>query len=111
MDHNIDRAVTEGLRLRGVDVLTAYEDGRHEAADPEVLTRATALGRVLFSADVDLIVEARRRQHAGEPFAGVIFVRQRRVGIGQQIEDLELLAKASEPKDLRGTLFFLPLGQ
>jgi hypothetical protein len=27
MDHHVPRAVTLGLRLRGVDVLTAYEDG------------------------------------------------------------------------------------
>ena len=26
MDHNVPRAVTVGLRLRGVDVITAYED-------------------------------------------------------------------------------------
>jgi hypothetical protein len=27
MDHQVERAITSGLRLRGVDVLTAYEDG------------------------------------------------------------------------------------
>ena len=25
-DHNVNRAVVQGLRLRGVDLLTAYED-------------------------------------------------------------------------------------
>jgi hypothetical protein len=27
MDHHVQRAVTEGLRRRGVDVVTALEDG------------------------------------------------------------------------------------
>lgn len=109
MDHNADRAVTEGLRLRGVDVLTAYQDGTHEAEDPELLDRATALGRVLFSTDADLLVEARRRQRIGEPFAGVVFARQSRVGIGTQIEDLELIAKAAEPAELANSVLLLPL--
>jgi hypothetical protein len=34
MDHHVPRAITVGLRLRGVDVLTAYEDGQSELADP-----------------------------------------------------------------------------
>lgn len=75
-DHNISRAITQGLRLRDVDVLTAFEDGAHLLPDPELLDRATALGRPLFSSDEDLIVEARRRQREGVPFAGVIFAPQ-----------------------------------
>ncbi len=27
MDQHVPRAITEGLRLRGIDVTTAYEDG------------------------------------------------------------------------------------
>ncbi len=49
MDVHVRRAVTDGLRLRGVDVLTALEDGAAELEDPALLDRATELGRVLFS--------------------------------------------------------------
>ena len=49
MDVHVRRAVTAGLRLRGVDVLTAQEDGNRELLDPELLDRATELGRVLFT--------------------------------------------------------------
>lgn len=55
MDHHVRRAVTEGLRRRGVDVLTAREDGRATAKDEKLLARATALDRVLFSQDDDLL--------------------------------------------------------
>jgi hypothetical protein len=29
MDHNVSSAITNGLRSRGVDVITAYEDGAY----------------------------------------------------------------------------------
>ncbi|HEY4564743.1 MAG TPA: DUF5615 family PIN-like protein, partial [Thermoanaerobaculia bacterium] len=40
MDENVPRAITGGLRLRGIDVLTVQEDGLSGLADPEVLDRA-----------------------------------------------------------------------
>jgi hypothetical protein len=40
MDHNVVRAVVEGCRGRGLDVLTAFEDGWHERSDTEILERA-----------------------------------------------------------------------
>lgn len=51
MDHHVPRAITIGLRLRGVDVITAYEDATGGLADPELLDLAVQLGRVLFTYD------------------------------------------------------------
>ena len=33
MDHHVPAAITDGLRSRGVDVLTAFEDGTAEFED------------------------------------------------------------------------------
>jgi hypothetical protein len=33
LDHNVVRAVTEGCRLNGLDVLTAFDDGWHQESD------------------------------------------------------------------------------
>ena len=55
MDEHVHRAITSGLRLRGVDVLTAQEDGRRKTADSLLLDRATELQRVLFSQDEDFL--------------------------------------------------------
>ena len=49
MDVHVPAAITRGLLLRGVDVLTAQIDGTTELPDPDLLDRATELGRVLFS--------------------------------------------------------------
>lgn len=54
MDVHVRRAVTVGLRLRGVDVVTAQVDNAGGMPDDELLRRATELGRVLFSQDDDL---------------------------------------------------------
>lgn len=107
-DHNVSRAIAQGLRLRGVSVLTAFEDGAHARTDAEILDRATATGRVLFSADVDLIVEARQRQTTSVPFSGVVYASQR-LAVSLCIEQLELLAKAGERSDFMNSLVFLPL--
>ena len=81
MDVHVHQAITTGLRLRGVDVLTAHEDGARRLSDSELLDRATALGRVLFSQDEDLLGEAARRQQGGETFAGVIYAHQLKVSM------------------------------
>lgn len=108
-DHNVRRPILEGLRLRGVDVLTAFKDGSHRLEDPELLDRATLLGRVLFSNDDDLLAEATRRQRATLDFAGVIYAHQQDLSVRDCIDQLELVAKACDPEELRGRVLFLPL--
>ncbi|MBZ0319061.1 MAG: DUF5615 family PIN-like protein [Anaerolineae bacterium] len=109
MDHHVPRTITVGLRLREVDVITSLEDGTNELDDPALLERATALGRVLFTQDDDLLAEASRRQKAGIPFEGVIYAHQLYVSIGSCIDDLEIIAKTSEMGELRNLVVYLPL--
>lgn len=109
MDEHVRRSITRALRERGVDVLTVQEDGRDGSLDPEVLQRASELGRVLFSQDEDLLVEGTRRQRVGEPFAGVVYAHQRRVPIRICIEHLELIALAGDPEEFQDRVQFLPL--
>ena len=109
MDHNVHGAITRGVRLRGVDVLTAEEDGSHAIPDDELLRRSTELGRVLFSQDSDLIREARLSQEREKLFAGVIYAHQLNVTIGVCVRDLSDLAIHLEPDDMANQLLFLPV--
>jgi uncharacterized protein with PIN domain len=109
MDHHVPRAITTSLRLRGIDVLTAHEDGAAEMEDPALLTHATKLGRALFTRDDDLLVEAVRRQREGIDFAGVIYGHQLHASIGQCVHDLETIAKAGKPQDMANRIEYLPL--
>lgn len=108
MDVHVRRAVTTGLRLRGVDVLTAQEDDCSTLDDPDLLDRATFLNRVLFSQDRDLLVEASRRQREGRAFSGVVYAHHLKVTIGRCIHDLELIAK-TESSEWSDRLVYLPL--
>lgn len=109
MDEHVPRAITLGLRLRGVDVVTAQEDGQTGTPDEWLLDRATELGRPLFSQDEDLLAEAKRRQAEGISFAGVIYGHQLSVTIGGCVRDLELIAQIADPQDLADRVEFLPL--
>ncbi len=108
-DHNVPRSIVNGLRTRGVDVITAYEDNASELEDSALLDRATSLGRALFTRDFDLLQEAAIRQRNHIPFGGVIFAHQLKVSIGACIRDLEIIAKAGNPEDIKNEVVFLPL--
>ena len=121
MDVHIPKAITVGLRFRGVDVLTAQTaqvdnaaqtaqvDNAAQLDDSSLLDPASSLGRVLFTFDDDLLAEAHKRQSEGIAFAGIIYVHLLEVSVGPCIEDLEIIAKAGEPVDLANQVEFLPL--
>jgi uncharacterized protein with PIN domain len=108
-DVHVRLAVAVGLRLRGVDVLRAQEDGTAEFEDARLLDRATQLGRVLFTQDRDLLKEATRRQRAEEHFSGIVYAHQLEVRIGECVSNLEIIAKDSEPEEWIGRVEYLPL--
>ena len=109
MNTHVPRAITVGLRLRGIDVLTAQDDNAANLSDSELLDRAQTLQRVLFSFDDDLLAIATQRQRGGIPFTGVIYAHPLRSSIGACIRDLEIIAKAGEAEDLANRVEFLPL--
>lgn len=109
MDENVRGAITRELRRRGVDVLTVQDDGRGGTPDPDVMDRATELGRVLFTCDDDMLVEAHRRQTAYLPFSGVLYAHQERVTIGECVRDLEFVAVEGEPEEFADRVEYPPL--
>jgi len=109
MDVHVPRSVTCSLIEAGVDVLTAQADGCSRMSDPDLLDRASSLGRILFTRDQDLLAEAARRQRACLPFSGVIYAHQLRVTIGQCVRDLQLLAECATANDMANHLEHLPL--
>jgi len=109
MDVHVPRAITRSLIAAGVDVITAQEDGCARLPDPELLDRASSLGRCIFTRDDDLLAEATRRQRASIAFVGVIYGHQMRVNIGQCIHDLRLIAECMMQEELADSVIHLPL--
>ena len=108
-DVHVPIAITDALRLRDVDVLTAQEDGAAELEDPRLLDRATELDRVLFTQDKGFLREAHRRHERGEAFSGIVYAHQLNVTIHECVTDLEIIAKDSEPNEWVGRVEYLPL--
>jgi hypothetical protein len=100
-----------GLRRRGIDVLTAFEDGRSEADDEELLERATALGRVFVSQDYDLLRITAEWQSTGRNFEDVAFAMQQDVDIGGSIEYLKLIAHVFSAAEIQNRVEYIPMSQ
>lgn len=109
MDENVSRPITVALRRQEVDVLTVQTDGLTSTSDPQVLARATELGRVLFTQDDDFLVHGAECQRTGQHFAGIIYAHQTRVTIGQSIKDLLLMAQVMDPSQMENRIEHLPL--
>jgi len=109
MDVHVRRAVTVALRLRNVDVLTAQEDHSAELDDARLMDRATELGRVLVSQDEDLLREGAQRVSEHQGFSGLVYAHQLRITIGQMVEDLELIARATSADEWWSRIEYLPL--
>jgi hypothetical protein len=108
MDVHVPQSITDQLRRRGVDVLTAIEDGWSERADEDLLEHAHKLGRVVFTQDIRFKALAEEWQRQGRPFAGLVFGHQLGGTIGQFVKDLELLATASDAEEWMNTIEHLP---
>jgi hypothetical protein len=109
MDVRVPSAITNGLCRRGLDVLTAQEDGAREVDDDELLARATALNRLLFTQDNDFLTIAAGWQTSGRDFLAIVFCPQLRLGIGEIIDELELIAHCARSNDVRNCVIYIPL--
>jgi predicted nuclease of predicted toxin-antitoxin system len=109
MDAHIPRAITEQLRLRGIEVLAATEEGTNRLPDDQLLETASALRHVVFTHDIRFRALAERWQREGHQFAGLAYGHAEGASIGQYVRDLELIAKASDPGEWQNTVLYLPL--
>ena len=108
MDVHVPEAITDQLRRRHVDVLTAIDDSADRLPDDELLQRASALGRLMFTQDIRFMTLAEQWQKEGREFAGLVFGHQLRGTIGQFVQDLELIATASESAEWLNVVERLP---
>jgi hypothetical protein len=108
-DVHVPGPVILQLRLRGVDISAATEEGHERKSDEELLTIATRAGRIMVTQDIGFRVLAEDWQRAGRDFAGLVFAHQRRVSFGEMISDLELIAKGTDSDFWRNRIEQLPL--
>lgn len=108
VDVHIPRQIVAGLKLRGIDVITAQEDGMEEAEDAALLDRSTELGRIIFTHDNDFLKEAADRFRNNGRFGGIAFAHQLNAPVGRCVDDLELIARTFNLADLDNRIEFIP---
>ncbi len=86
-DQHFPQPVVEGLRRRGIDVLTAQDASRCGHSDSDQLAFATANDRVILSFDTDFLA----LHHAGTAHAGIAWCPATKYSIGELIQMLVLL--------------------
>jgi|SRR6185503_1897394 len=99
-DENFPLRVIEELRRLGLDVLTAFEDGRanQSLTDLAILTRATELGRVMLTLNRR---DFKRLHHQMPDHAGIIICTEDPDRFGQARRIAESIHSTDE---LRGLL-------
>ena len=82
-------AVVEGLRARGVDVLTTVEANRLGTTDAEQLAFSIAQDRILYTFNVGDFAQLHREQlEQGIQHTGIIVIPDQRYSIGEKVRRL-----------------------
>jgi Domain of unknown function (DUF5615) len=101
-DEHVAYAVIQGLRQRGVEVLSIPDAAMLGERDEIILTKATAEGFVIFTQDNDFL-----RLHAsGVGHAGIVYATQY-MPIGEIIRGLMLIYEVLGPEEMRNHVEFL----
>lgn len=110
-DENFDGNMLRGLLRRrpAVDIVRVQDIGLSGRDDPTVLEQAARLGRVLLTHDAATVPDfAYARVSAGQSMPGVLVV-QRRMAIGQAIDEVLLVAELVTVAEMNGQVQYLPL--
>lgn len=87
LDENVPIAIAVQLQRRGIEAVTVRDLRRLGDSDINHLQRASAMGYVLCTHDVDYLALAEQ----GVAHAGIVFGQQHRHGVGDWVRFLELL--------------------
>ena len=110
-DENIDPDLTQALlrRVRGIDIVHVQDVGLRTLDDPTILEWAANEGRALISKDIKTIPGfAGERVAAGLAMPGV-FVLPSTLSMGEAIDNLALIAEATDSGEWTDRVVYLPL--
>lgn len=102
MDEHVPKAVVDGMRLRGVEVLTTQGAGMCSATDIEQLTFAEKNNMVFFTQDADFL----RIHDGGVQHSGIVYAPQQ-TPIGAMVHGLILVCHVLETGDMLNHVEFI----
>jgi hypothetical protein len=102
-DEQVERAIAEALRRRGIDVTTTPEAGLLGAADEEQLAFAISQERAIFTQDDDFLAIHQR----GLEHCGIVYSHQNSRSLGEIVRGLILIWEVLEPSDMQNHVEFI----
>jgi len=91
-DMDIAAPVVHFLRVQGVDVLSAREEGWGDLTDSQILARAHAMARFVLTHDADFGTLA---VHRGEAITGIVYLRPGGRPPAEVMTDVQALIEAA----------------
>lgn len=101
-DEHVPVTIANGLKRRGVDVISVVEAGLLGATDEEHLARAKLEKRTIFTQDDDFL----RLHAAGNEHAGIVYAHQGK-SIGKLISGLMSIYQVLEIEDMMNHVEYL----
>jgi len=106
-DENVDVAVAEGLRRRGVEAWSARDVGNLGLSDEEQLEYARRERAVVFTHDADFLRLAHEKWQQGREHWGVIYAHIGQLTVGECIRRLMDYALFMEAEEMKNRVEFL----
>ena len=103
LDEQVDRAIAQALKRRGIDVTTTPEAGLLGAGDEEQLAFAISQERVIFTHDDDFLTIHQR----GLDHYGIVYCHQHSRSIGEIVRGLILIWEVLEVSDMQNHVEFI----
>lgn len=102
------RALVNGLRARGFEILTVLEAGMKGRDDPAQLAYATQQGRVVYTFNVGHFCRLHTEYLVqGKTHTGIIVVPRQKHSIGEQLRKLASFISSSSAEEMENKLHFL----
>jgi predicted nuclease of predicted toxin-antitoxin system len=106
-DENIEEAIIQGLRRRGIEVISVREEGYIGKGDEFHLHKAKQLGAVVLTHDTDFLVLAHQWRNGGREHEGILYAHSRNISIGECIRKVELVVHVLTERDMKNHIEFL----
>jgi len=102
------KILINGLRARGIDVVTVFEEEMTGCTDDEQLEFASSQKRTLYTFNVgDFCRIHKEYLTLGKSHAGIVVVNRKRYSVGDQIKRLSELIHTKSAEKMSNNLIFL----
>ncbi len=102
-DENIPYLIVEGLRRRGLNVVTVQEIGLSSEKDKVIIDRARKEGRIIYTRDTDFL----RLHQIGYKHSGIFYHHPLSYSTGEVIRKITLVCESLSIEKMKNCVKFL----